>query len=105
MYITINNKKVLLKEAKSFKDKFLGFMGKKNIDYAIIFKNNGIHTFFMKEPIDVILTDKNYKVLYTYKNLQKNKIILPKRKVYYTIELPNNTIKKTCINEIITIHD
>lgn len=104
MYINIDNKKIKLIETKTFKDKFFGLMRKTNIDYALLFRSNGIHTFFMKEEIDVILTDKNYKVLYLYKNLKKNKIILPKKNVYYTIELPHNSIKKICTGDIVPIH-
>lgn len=92
MYIIIDDKKIPLKEAKSFKDKLIGLMFKKNINFALKFKCNGIHTFFMKENIDVILCDKDNNILFTYKNLKKNKIILPKRNVYYTYELPHNSI-------------
>ena len=64
---------------------------KKNINYGLCFpKCNSIHTFFMLENIDVIMTDKNYNILYIYKNLKPNKIILPKKNVYYTFELPAN---------------
>lgn len=93
MYIVINNKKILLKKADSLITKTIGLMFKKNIDYALRLKCNGIHTFFMFENIDVILTDKNNNVLYTYKNLKPNKLILPKKNVYYTYEIPSNTIK------------
>lgn len=94
MYIIIDDKKIPLKEAKSFKDKLIGLMFKKNINFALKFKCNGIHTFFMKENIDVILCDKYNNILFTYKNLKKNKIIFPKKNVYYTYELPSNTIKE-----------
>ena len=103
MYIKLDNKKISLKQAKSFKDNFLGLMGKSNFDYGIIFRCNGIHTFFMKEKIDVLLLDKNYKVLYVIENLGKNRILLPKRGVYYTIELPVNSIKKIRIGEKVQI--
>ena len=66
-------------------------MFKKNINNALLFnKCNSIHTFFMKENIDVIMCDKDNNILYYYKNLGKNKIIWPKKKVYKTIELPVN---------------
>ena len=93
MYIVIDNKKIPLKKADSLITKTIGLMFKKNIDYALRLKCNGIHTFFMFENIDVILTDKNNNVLYTYKNLKPNKLILPKKNVYYTYEIPSNTIK------------
>jgi len=93
MYIVIDNKKIPLKKADSFIKKTIGLMFRKKIDYALRLKCNGIHTFFMVESIDVILTDKNNNILHIYKNLKPNKIILPKKNVYYTYELPKNTIK------------
>ncbi len=92
-------------EAISFKDRFIGLMGKKNIDYCLVFpKCNSIHTFFMKEEIDVVMTDKNLKVLYIKKNMKKNRIILPKKKVYYTFEYPNNFVKDIKKGDILKYH-
>ena len=82
-----------VKEAKTFLQKLKGLMLQKNFNYILKFKTNGIHTFFMKTKIDVILTDKNNKVLYIYKSLKPNKIILPKRGVKYTYEAPINCLK------------
>ena len=95
----INNKKI--KECVTFKEKFLGLMFKKNINYGLKIRCNGIHTFFMKESIDVILTDKKGKILYIYKNLKPNKIILPKKNVYFTYELPANTITNLKVNDLL----
>ena len=68
----------------------MGFMGKKNIDNSLMFnKCNSIHTFFMKENIDVIMCDNNNKILFYYKDLQKNKIILPKKNVKKVFETPS----------------
>ena len=87
-----NNKlDINIKICNKFYDRLLGLMMKKNINYGLCFpKCNSIHTFFMLENIDVIMTDKNYNILYIYKNLKPNKIILPKKNVYYTFELPAN---------------
>ncbi len=93
MKIVIDNKSLELKQANTFLKKLKGLMFKKNINYAIQFRCNGIHTFFMKEAIDVLLCDKNNNVIKIYKSLKKNRIILPKNNVYYTNELPKNTIK------------
>ena len=91
MKLVYNNKEIHIKECKSFFDRFMGFMGKKNFNYGLLFNNcSSIHTFFMKENIDVIMLDKNNNILYTYNNLKKNKIILPKKNVVKTIELPIN---------------
>ena len=93
MYIEKDKKKIEIYVLKNIFKRFKGFMFKKNINYGLCFPRcNSIHTFFMKENIDVYMTDKDNKVLYIYKNLKKNKIILPKRKVYYTYELPVNVI-------------
>ncbi len=90
MKLIIENKSIPIKKCTSFKDKLFGVMFKKNIDYGIVLEKCGsIHTFFMKENIDVIMTDKNYKVLFIYNNLTKNKVILPKKNVYYTFEIPS----------------
>lgn len=86
-----NNKKI--KEAKTFFQKLKGLMFKKNFDYILKFKTNGIHTFFMKTKIDVVLTDKNGKILYIYKSLKPNRIILPKKHVTYTYEMPEGFVQ------------
>ena len=90
---------MIIKEANTFSKKLKGLMFTKKFDYILRFKANGIHTFFMKTNIDVILTDKEGKILHIYRNLKPNKIILPKRKVKYTYEMPTNYIKNIKIGE------
>lgn len=91
MKLIYNNKEIKLVECITFFERLKGFMFKKNIEYALLFNRcNSIHTFFMKCNIDVIMCDKDNNILYYYKNLGKNKIIWPKKKVYKTIELPVN---------------
>lgn len=103
MYITKDKKTIKVKECKNIINRFLGFMLKKYIDYALCFpKCNSIHTFFMLTSIDVIMTDKNYNILYVFNNVKPNKIILPKKQVYYTFELPPNKFKFK-INEKIKV--
>ena len=61
MKLKINNKKITIIKALDFKTRLIGLMGKKNIDYGILFPNcNAIHTFLMQENIDVLgLNDDN----------------------------------------------
>ena len=92
-----------VKVANTFLKKLKGLMFKKNFDYILKFETNGIHTFFMKVNIDVILTDKNNKILYIYRNLKPNKLILPKIKVKYTYEMPVNYIKNIKIGDIFNL--
>lgn len=103
MKLILDDKKLLLKDCTKFKNKLLGFMFKKNINYVLRFKCKAIHTFFMREEIDVIITNKNNKVIYIYNNLKKNKIII-KKNAYYFYELPSNfnTYK---INDTLNIQD
>lgn len=89
MKIILKNCELELKDCTSFKDKLIGFMFKKNIDYALRFKCKSIHTFFMRESIDIVITNKNNKVLYIYNNFKKNRIII-KKNAYYFYELPHN---------------
>lgn len=104
MYIEVNNKKIDVVIANSFFKRLIGFMFKKNISYILCFpKVNSIHTFFMKENIDVIMTDKNNNIIKIYKNLGKNKIILPVKGVYYTYEFPVGYINNFKINDYIKI--
>lgn len=86
-----DDENIKVKIANNFFKKLIGFMCKKDFDYGIIFpKTNSIHTFFMKENIDVLMCDRDFKIIYYYKDLGKNRVILPKRKVYAVIELPVN---------------
>ncbi len=92
MYLLINNNKINIIEYKSFFKKFIGLMNKKEIISFCIRLNkcNSIHTFFMKQNIDVCITNKNNVILFLKSNMNKNKIILPIKKGYYTYELPLN---------------
>lgn len=101
MKLIIDNKELTLKEANTFFKKLVGLCFKRNINFALKFKCNGIHTFFMLENIDVILTDKDNNILYIYKNLKRNRILLPKKNVYYTYELPVGTIKSEKLKKLV----
>ena len=89
MKLIYDNKAINIYECKSFFSRLKGFMFTSNIDRALLFnKCNSIHTFFMKKNIDVIMCNKDNIILYYYHNLSKNKIILNKKNIYKTIELP-----------------
>lgn len=99
MYLNINGKKIKVVIAKSFWNRLKGFIGKTNIDYCICFPRcNSVHTFFMKENIDIVMTDRNNKVLKIVINAPKNRLYECKE-AYYTYELPRNTLTPD-INEI-----
>jgi len=105
MEIVINNKKFNLDIANTFYKRLIGLMGKKDIKKGMFFpKTRSIHTFFMKDNIDIIMIDKNNNIVYYEKNVKKNKIII-KKHAHGTIELPKNSlnninnIKKVIINQ------
>ena len=92
MYIIHNDKKINVVIANTFFKRLKGFMFKKNIDYCIYFPRcNSIHTFFMKENIDVVMTDKDNKILKIEKNVAKNKFVSCK-KASNTYEFPSNSV-------------
>lgn len=104
MYIIIDNKKIEIKEANTFFKKLKGLMGKKNIDYGMLFnKINSIHTFFMKDSIDVLALNENNEVILKCEDLKKNKILNVNNKIKNTsiLELPKNTIKNIQVGDII----
>ena len=77
-------------------------------DYGILFpKCNSIHTFFMKENIDIIGLDENKEVIYKYENLPKNKIIKinNERKNTSILEMPQNSTKKIRIGTILILEN
>ena len=91
MVLVYDNKEISVTQCKTFFKRLKGFMFTKNIDRALLFNRcNSIHTFFMKKNIDVIMCNKENVILYYYKNLKRDRVILPKRGVYKTIELPIN---------------
>lgn len=90
MYIIIDNKKINLVYAKTFFKRLKGFMFTKNINYSLCFpKCNSVHTFFMRENINIIMTDKDNNILLIKRNISKNKVVSCKD-AYFTYELPND---------------
>lgn len=84
-----------LREAKFFLDKLLGLMNKSN-PRSMLFKTRfGIHSFFLKDGIDVLVLDSNYKVVKAKENLRPNKLFIWNPRFFWVIELPRDTLKKT----------
>ncbi|OIP57911.1 MAG: hypothetical protein COX79_02850 [Candidatus Levybacteria bacterium CG_4_10_14_0_2_um_filter_36_16] len=83
------------KVASSLKDKTFGLLIKKN-PRAMLFKTRfGIHTFFMKEAIDVVvLNNKNY-VSAVKKELVPNKIYFWNPKFNTILELPFGSLERS----------
>ena len=104
MKLIINNQIFNLEIASNFWKRFKGLMGKNNIKTGMFFpKTNSIHTFFMKEKIDIIMINKDNVVVFVEKNFKKNRIII-KKEAYHTIELPANSIKNIKVGDKLMIN-
>ena len=91
MKLIYKNKDIDLYECKDFFSRLKGFMFTKNIDKALLFDRcNSIHTFFFFFNIDVIMCDKDNKILFFYNDLSRSKVILPKKGVTKVFETPSN---------------
>lgn len=81
--------------ADNFFKRFKGLMGKRNVDFAVLFcnlKNSGIHTHFMMIEIDVYFLDKN-KVIFEKASLKPWKFYNPKKDAKYILETRKNELK------------
>ena len=104
MKLNLENKTIDIKIANNFKDRFIGLMGKTNINYGMLFpKCNAIHTFFMKEAIDVIGLNNNNEILFIIKSLKPNKLFHMEHNLNDSniLELPNNSSNNFHIGETI----
>lgn len=84
--------------AADFRTRLFGLIGKSfsvSMDGMVFARCNGIHTFFMKYPIDVIFADGKYRVLKTAPAFPAWRPWLVCRNAYYVIELPAGTIEST----------
>ena len=92
-----------IKYCTKFFDRLKGFMFKRDINKILCFPRcRSIHTFFMLNPIDIVMTDKDYNILYIHRHLKPFRIILPKKNIYYTFEFPINKFEFK-INEKIKV--
>ena len=104
MYLKTNNKTYEIIIADTFYKRLTGLIGQKNINFGMLFpKCNSIHTYFMKENIDIIGLDTNNEVIYKYENLNKNRVIKINNDIKKTsiLELPANSSKKIRIGTIL----
>ncbi len=108
MYLKVNKEKYPILLANTFYKRLTGLIGKTNINYGMLFpKCNSIHTYFMKENIDILGLNENNEVIYKYENLNSNRIIkisnTPKKTSI--LEMPANSTKKIAIGTILTFEE
>lgn len=108
MYIKTNKKEYEIVIADTFYKRLTGLIGKKDIHFGMLFpKCNSIHTYFMKENIDIIGLDENNEVIYKYENLDKNRVIKINHEIKKTsiLEMPANSTKRIKIGTILLFHE
>jgi uncharacterized membrane protein (UPF0127 family) len=84
-----------LEMATSLRQQTFGLIGRKTLpqDYGLWLEPcNGIHTFLMRVPLDVLFLDKKGYVLRAVPNLRPWRICGPVRKAAVVVELPAGTI-------------
>lgn len=94
MKVKIGKKHINVKVATSFYDRLTGFIGQTNINSGILFPScNSIHTYFMKEAIDVIALNERNEIVFKVIALPKNKVFKVNRQQKNTsiLELPANS--------------
>ena len=66
-------------------------------------KHNFINTYFFCQRVDIIMTDKENKIIRMYQNLNTEKFKFWKRKVYNTFILPLGSCKNYNIGDKLKI--
>lgn len=109
MKIVNQSKKIIISDkakfASSVIDQITGLLDPSNPRFLIFDTRYGIHTFFMKTPIDVLILNEKHGVVKMKKGLLPNKLFLYSPKYKTVVEMPNGSIKKyqICINDKISI--
>jgi uncharacterized membrane protein (UPF0127 family) len=89
----------------SLTEKSIGLLKNKEPE-AVYFKTRwGIHTFFMKFPIDILILDRKGRVVTIWKQMKPNRVFLWNPLYDTVLELPAGTIenKKIKPGEIINL--
>lgn len=81
-------------KADSTRQRIWGLIGKNKIEPLYLNTRFGIHTFFVKHPIDVIILDKNFYVVTIKKKLTPFKIFFWNPRYCHVVELPSKTINQ-----------
>lgn len=78
--------------------RFLGLMGRRSLAAGhglLIRPSNGVHTFWMRFTIDVLLLDREHRVLSAYGSLRPFRMTSINWKASTALELPAGTIAAT----------
>ena len=90
MYLKINKVKIPIEIKTSFKDKLKSFRFRlTEIDKGLCFiKKRRINTYFFYQRVDIIMADKNNKVLTIIKNAQTERKYKGNKETYFLYIFP-----------------
>lgn len=80
--------------ADSFTKKMFGLINPNQSRFLIINTRFGIHTYLLKQSIDVIVLNNSFQVVKIKSNLKPNKFYFYNPKYYTVIEMPKDSIEK-----------
>lgn len=105
MKLIIDKKKINIEKIDGFVNRFklMKFKLEKLDKAYLLTKRKYLSTYLYCQKVDVIMTDKNNKILYLYINLKTEKIIFYKKKVYNTYIFPSNICKNLEIGKKLKI--
>lgn len=83
-----------VKELKTLRESAIGLLAFKKPIPVLLHTRWGIHTFGLKFPIDVVILDKENRVVSLKKSLSPNRIFMWNPKYSNVLELPVGTIHK-----------
>ncbi len=84
-----------VRDASSVRDRALGLMLRRRLPPGHgIWLNpcNGVHTWLMRFPLDVLVLDKDLRVVRVSRNLKPWRLLLPVRGGHSTVELAGGTL-------------
>lgn len=79
---------------KGVKEKSLGAIDKNPLTAFLMQTRFGIHTFFMKRSLDIIVLSSKGKVIKMRENIKPNRIFIWNPKYSYVIEAPSGSIRR-----------
>ena len=83
-----------LKICESFLDRFLGLINPRNPRNLMLKTRFGIHTFFLRDSIDVLILDEKNQVVKLRQRLLPNKLFFWNPKYIKVIELEAGSVLK-----------
>lgn len=87
-------KKLKVKKLDTWTEKLIGLIGKDKAVAVFFTTRWGIHTFFMKFPIDVVILDKKDSVVFMKEHVGPGRILMWNPIYCRVLELPAGSIKR-----------